>query len=193
MGPIIGEKATCDKKIFHCACFICGMCGCGLANAPSIFKIEMSGYVCGPCFDKPSPEAKHVAAKGADDLDHVGRVPPASQPASVPQETPVAEPAVPTSAPQERPVGNISVIAVRKMEINLAQDANAKRWFNEMDLNRDGGLSIHEIAKALKGCGMAFHSEWDVNGDGKVSLEEFMSSKGMRDMLLQHARSQLVH
>merc|ERR1712130_678249 len=86
--------------------------------------------------------------------------------------------------------GNISVIALRKMEFSLAQDANAQRWFNEKDLNQDGGLATHEIARALKGCGLAFHSEWDLNGDGKVTLEEFMRPQGMRDMILQHVRAQ---
>jgi len=86
--------------------------------------------------------------------------------------------------------GNISVIALRKMEFSLAQDANAQRWFNEKDLNQDGGLVTHEIARALKGCGLAFHSEWDLNGDGKVTLEEFMRPQGMRDVILQHVRAQ---
>merc|ERR1712232_1090471 len=86
-------------------------------------------------------------------------------------------------------VGVVNVVAVRKLEIQLRSIKDASCWFDKMDTDQDGSLSIAEIEISLKGCGLAYNEEWDVRAIGKITKDDFFKSGGMREKILEYLRS----
>ena len=89
---------------------------------------------------------------------------------------------------------------VGQLRKSFASDDSIKAAFQKFDVNRDGKISCEELRNGLTQSGMRFHDQEittifaiaDVDGDGEISLQEFMELLGAESVQSQNVQSGTV-